>query len=349
MNSIQRHVIPTGSNVGESDEEFARRLQALENGGVLENVPSGQEIVLTSPNDDVPQIEGAPIPERIRPNQLSPRTIISVAIFLFWPQILSALIILPPHWDDKAPCGDDSRNVWKLWVVIQTVRIFFLCNFTIWIHSMPSFFEQRPLLKARVGRAIWLCEVFGFFWLAIGNIWLLGSPSMNGLSPCNDSYGSPIHALFLTMVILQFVQLLMPCILAVLLLPLICCCLPCIIRFLAHVQSSGQRRGATTDMIDSVPSVMLTAEHFKAKGPLVAAEGTDNDTATSTSAVEITCSICICDMHIGDEARLLPCKHFFHKAVGLDFVFSFKKYLLGFILHFAGFILCVALCCSAVH
>ena len=33
-----------------------------------------------------------------------------------------------------------------------------------------------------------------------------------------------------------------------------------------------------------------------------------------------TCPICLSDMAVGDEARLLQCKHIFHKEVSLNLV-----------------------------
>ena len=76
-------------------------------------------------------------------------------------------------------------------------------------------------------------------------------------------------------------------------------------------------------MINSIPLVVLTPEHFRPPGQASKA-GTEGPESSSSSsgaearageAVELTCSICLCDLAVGDEARFLPCKHWYHKQV----------------------------------
>jgi hypothetical protein len=69
----------------------------------------------------------------------------------------------------------------------------------------------------------------------------------------------------------------------------------CVVCFLNIVFSCVQ--GATDETISNLPLTIVTEDHIMRLG--------DNS----------TCPICLSEMIIGDEARLLACKHIFHKQV----------------------------------
>jgi len=55
-------------------------------------------------------------------------------------------------------------------------------------------------------------------------------------------------------------------------------------------------QGATDAIINSMPITIITEEMI---------------------SEEKTCPVCLSDMNVGEEARLLACRHLFHKAVSI--------------------------------
>jgi E3 ubiquitin-protein ligase RNF38/44 len=97
------------------------------------------------------------------------------------------------------------------------------------------------------------------------------------------------------MILIFLVQICLPCLLTILLLPIMCFCTPCFIRILARLQDPVASRGATDSTINTIKLVTIDAELL------------------SSASSNSTCPICISEMVIGEQARVLPCSHFFHK------------------------------------
>ena len=57
-------------------------------------------------------------------------------------------------------------------------------------------------------------------------------------------------------------------------------------------------QGATEDAINALPLVTVEADTLR---------HTDGDS---------TCPICLSDMALGEQVRVMPCKHVFHSQVG---------------------------------
>lgn len=108
-----------------------------------------------------------------------------------------------------------------------------------------------------------------------------------------------------------YLQICMPCIIALVLIPVFCCCMPCLIRVLARMQPSrGEQKvstqfsiavlfytytkGATDSAIDLLPLITLRED---------------------SDGINSSCPICLSDMVVDEEARILSCKHMFHKQV----------------------------------
>jgi hypothetical protein len=86
----------------ESDEEFARRLQAQEMG----LRPIAGERTANNATGENPTIINA------RLNEIATtRATVAVIFIVHFPQIVAALIILPMHWNDLTPCSQVQRDV----------------------------------------------------------------------------------------------------------------------------------------------------------------------------------------------------------------------------------------------
>ena len=84
--------------------------------------------------------------------------------------------------------------------------------------------------------------------------------------------------------------------------------MPCLIRVLARLQDPQTARGANQSAIDSLRLITISAEDL----------GREN--------ASTTCPICITEMAVGEQARILPCKHFFHKTVKFFPIYSFRNF-----------------------
>lgn len=63
-------------------------------------------------------------------------------------------------------------------------------------------------------------------------MWLFGDDD----NSCSHPGHSPVYNLCLSMLIINYVQICLPCIIAILLIPVFCFCMPCLIRILARLQ-----------------------------------------------------------------------------------------------------------------
>ena len=115
-------------------------------------------------------------------------------------------------------------------------------------------------------------------------------------SSCPDPSRSPLFLLCESMILIFLIQVCLPCLLTLALLPVVCFCLPCFIRILAWVHDPIATEGANEAAINNLKLVTV-----------------DEELLQSTSSA--TCPICLSDMAVGDQARFLPCNHFFHKHV----------------------------------
>jgi E3 ubiquitin-protein ligase RNF38/44 len=97
------------------------------------------------------------------------------------------------------------------------------------------------------------------------------------------------------MLLIQYGQICLPCLVAVAMVPVFCFCLPCVIRLLASLHDPQANRGARETELAKLPTVPFRPDLDLLKGE------------------EHACSVCIGDYEPGDELRVLPCKHLFHK------------------------------------
>ena len=88
----------------------------------------------------------------------------------------------------------------------------------------------------------------------------------------------------------------LPCIVVIIVLPLLCFCLPCIVRILARLRDPMHGKGAAEEAINQLETVEF------------------RETEGGAGKSENCCAICLSDYEPGEQLRVLPCGHRFHKA-----------------------------------
>lgn len=203
------------------------------------------------------------------------------------PQIVATIIILSYHWNDTDVCTQEVRNKWNWWSLISAFRMLVYTVVVVVMHFCRPWIETNGhMLQATNVRNI--VDAAGLVWFLVGNVWLFGD---SGVS-CSNPNTSAVYNLCLTMLIVNYVQICLPCIIALCMIPVFCFCMPCLIRILARLQTQNAPKGATDTLINTLPLVPITERLLEE---------------------ERTCPVCLNEMSIGDEARSLPCRHLFHK------------------------------------
>jgi len=213
------------------------------------------------------------------------------AIFtVFGPQILAATVVLSQSWNDTGSCDVEHVNKWKYWAALSATRMFAYLVVVVIMHTFKSFFDERPLQFQNINSIRNVIDALGLIWFVVGNMWVFAEDDTFG---CQHPEKTPIYGLCVAMLIINYVQICLPCIAAIIVIPIFCFCMPCLIQVLARLQNPRANRGAPASVIDSLPSITIDAEH----------------------SGEEPCPICLKEMTVGEEARLLRCKHLFHKEV----------------------------------
>jgi len=221
---------------------------------------------------------------------------ICAILTVFGPQFLAAVVVLSQHWNDVPICDAEHSNKWKYWAALSAIRMLAYLVVVVIMHTYKSFFEERPQQFQQINSIRNVVDALGLIWFVVGNMWIFAEDDTFG---CRHPDRSPIYGLCVAMLIINYVQICLPCIAAIIVIPIFCFCMPCLIQVLARLHNPRAQRGAPESVIDSLPVVIIGApgEH----------EG--------VGAAEEPCPICLKEMTAGEEARLLRCKHLFHKEV----------------------------------
>eukprot|EP01038_Epipyxis_sp_PR26KG_P016225 gene16225-22080_t len=256
------------STLMESDEAFARRLQAQEMGNFTNNpVPIDVQTPLVNRNNDNPTV----INSRLSEISTS-RATLGIILIVNLPQILSAIIILAVDWNSAGPDGCASSTVrWKWWALFSAIRMFLYCGVVTYMHVHFDRLQQNPIQLTKVTNFRNTVDAFGLIWFVVGNMWLFGNDGSN----CTHPDRSPLYNL------------------SIMLIPIFCFCMPCLIRILARLQSRAPA-GASENAISELPLITIEDSHI---------QGSDDH----------TCPICLNEMAVGDQARSFRCNHIFHK------------------------------------
>lgn len=284
----------------ESDEAYARRLQAVELG--MGGRGSSYQPVQQS-NPDAPPTANTPLmrdaqnrgdnPTIIdaRLSELSSaRVTICAILTVFGPQIIAAIAVLSQHWNETSICDMEHELRWKYWAALSAMRMFAYLVVVIIMHTWKSYFDERPQQFQQINSIRNVVDALGLIWFVVGNMWIFAEDDTFG---CRHPERSPVYGLCVAMLVINYVQICLPCIAAIIVIPIFCFCMPCLIQVLARLHNTRAHRGATDSVIDTLPIVVIGEEH----------------------SGEEPCPICLKEMTVGEEARLLRCKHLFHKEV----------------------------------
>ncbi|CAN0502766.1 unnamed protein product, partial [Phaeothamnion confervicola] len=67
---------------------------------------------------------------------------------------------------------------------------------------------------------------------------------------CENPGQSAVYCLCVAMVLITYMQICLPCILGVLMVPVLCFCLPCVIRLLNSIADHDRQKGAPRAVIE---------------------------------------------------------------------------------------------------
>lgn len=152
-------------------------------------------------------------------------------------------------------------------------------------------------------------ECFFAVWFVVGNVWVFGGHSSAADTP-------NLYRLCIAFLTFSCIGYAMPFIMCA----TICCCLPCIISVLGFREDLPLTRGATSDLINALPTYKFKSKRNRNREPGatnegnfeggILAAGTNKERIVSPE--DAVCCICLARYVENDEVRELPCTHFFH-------------------------------------
>ncbi|TMW67404.1 hypothetical protein Poli38472_011024 [Pythium oligandrum] len=202
------------------------------------------------------------------------------------PQILAAAVILALKWTESTLCYRI-----QIWVLLHTIHLSLTLALE-WVMYYLNGGRTNRVLQMRERYMSYLSNVkygldlAGLFWFLVGNMWVISDGAR-----CDD--GSTMYQLAMWMIVISYAKIFLPCILLLALLPVICFCLPCVIRILSRLQDPMRGKGATKEAINRLSTRKFAAAMFPPE--------------------DSSCCICLNDYEPQQELRVLPCEHHFHK------------------------------------
>mmetsp|Transcript_25292 Transcript_25292/g.51964 ORF Transcript_25292/g.51964 Transcript_25292/m.51964 type:complete len:302 (+) Transcript_25292:73-978(+) len=231
------------------------------------------------------------------PPASAPGTAVCALAVLTLPQVVAAAVVLAKHANDTSPCDAAHRFRWQLWAQGSAVRLslHLLVIFLIYLASRTLGRESQIVRRLYHMRS--MLDAIGMCWFLLGNAWIL---SGSGDETCRHPGRSPVYLLCFTMLVINYIQVCLPCVVAILIVPVICFCLPCILRWLRMNQpaNASANKGASASVITSLPLKKYS----------------DILDSQLEGEVDSTCPICISDFDLEEELRVLPCGHHFHSS-----------------------------------
>jgi hypothetical protein len=169
------------------------------------------------------------------------RLVIWIITFVNIPQIIAASIVMGLNWKTDALCYRI-----QVWVLLHTIYLASALGVE-WImyylngNSSNRSIRWRENYMGIVNNIKYALDLGGLFWFLVGNMWVVSEGGR-----CDD--GSPMYQLALWLIVISYAKIFLPCLLLLALLPVICFCLPCLIRILSRLQDPMRGKGATRDV-----------------------------------------------------------------------------------------------------
>lgn len=216
------------------------------------------------------------------------------------------------HWSDNPlpDCTLGHQIKWKVWTTLAIIKMTVFCISESIAFYFKAWLENNMDFRFRLNQFRSTIELFSLFWFVLGNMWIMGED----YSDCKHAFKSPIYKTGFSFIVINYIQLLFPCILGILMIPVFLFCMPTLVRFLNILSGRRNVEGADTAAIDTIPSVLL---------------GSSGNDASVVNPENNPCPICLNDMVNGEYIRNLPCKHIFHKEVRNSN--QFKQTILSFV------------------
>jgi len=212
---------------------------------------------------------------------------LAIPLIFYIPQVLAVAVLLPQHWSMNTGVCD---KMLQIWVLVHAIRLLLVVACWFGAYSRDRTVIDYSLQFDR------FLTLFGVVWFILGNVWFYHIDPSASSTPSGSCH-TAIYSLSRILLICSYIPFLLPCLILILLIPVVWCCLPAVIRFLRYMIQ--KERGADDKLLESIPSTKFQ----KSKYP-------DQD---------VTCSICLVPYNEDDPIRSLPCPgslkkpHMFHQ------------------------------------
>ena len=225
--------------------------------------------------------------------RLNDRVSVCAILTVNVPQIIATLVVLSHHWDDAPVCDEIHQTRWNWWSSLSAIRMATYSAIIVYMVTFRRVLERSPEDWHQLNGFKNIVDALGLVWFVVGNMWLFGDDDAQS---CDHPDRSPVYRLAAIMLLINYIQICLPCIIAFAMIPGFCFCMPCLIRIVARLHGGRftQTRGATEQDISSLPEITIAAEHL-----------TDGETS---------CPICLSELAVSESGRMLRCKHLFHKS-----------------------------------
>lgn len=213
--------------------------------------------------------------------------------------------LLSPHlslYSGQCPQLRSHELQWRVWSSVSIARLI-VATVMQWrryvLRDLNGLPEESHHVRSltRIHNTVEAC---GIVWLVAGSLWLL---TARPYVACARE-ASPVYLIMVILLSTQYLEVCFPCCVAVVLMPVVCCCFPWFLRLVAECQDPMEGKGATFETIDTLPVVEYRGGERS--------EETDEGAADNT--YETSCPICIGSFECGDSLRVLPCGHSFHMS-----------------------------------
>lgn len=157
------------------------------------------------------------------------------------PQIIAASVVMGLKWKEETLCYRI-----QVWVLVHTCHLALTLALEWVLYYLNRSRSNRAIhwreqYMGYLSQLKYGLDLAGLFWFLVGNMWVISDGAR-----CDD--GSAMYQLALWMIIIAYAKIFLPCLLLLLLLPVICFCLPCVIRLLSRLQDPMRGKGATRDV-----------------------------------------------------------------------------------------------------